>query len=324
MLLYILLLSGGFFLLYIGADWLVTNSASLARSTGIKPVVIGVTIIAFGTSAPEFIVSIAASLQGRGEVVLGNDVGSCIANIGLILGISAFIRPLTTSMRLVKKELPIALGSLLLLLLTAINLRIGRVEGVVLSLGICTFAWYCVKEARADIATFGERLEREYEEYVKPARSKPVCLAFILLGLTLLGIGSHLAVKGGVGLAEALHIPSYVIAASLIAVGTSLPELATSVVAAAKGEADISIGNVIGSNIFDVLACIGIPAAIRPIAVDRVVVMRDIPFAIGITIILGLFMITGRRTTRSEGLFLLAIYGVYIYHLTRLMGGAGV
>jgi len=305
----------GFILLGLGAEGLVRGSSALARTTGIRPVIIALTIVAFGTSAPEFVVSLSASIRQTSDIAVGNIIGSMIANIGLILGISALVRPIKTEFRLLKKEIPILLVAEIVFFFIAINLTISRIEGFILLLGFILFNWYCVVSAKKDIKE-KKRVEEEYKEYIhRRSQSKLISITLSVVGIGCLIGGSQLAIKGAISIAYIFEISPFIISASLIALGTSLPELATSVVAAIKGEFEITVGNVLGSNIFNLLLCIGAAALVHPLTIKASVLKFDIIVMLGLTILLGIFMWTHEKITRIEGLILLIIYGGYIYYL---------
>lgn len=316
MVLMIIYLIGGFVGLYFGAEWLVSGSAALASRTGIRPVVIAITIVAFGTSAPEFVVSMNAAIQNNPDIVIGNIVGSIIANTALILGLAALVKPMEIEFRLIKKEFPILVASILAYVIMSWNFYLGRMEGIILLAGFAVFNWYCIKEAMRNVRDEKSRVEREYDDYVgRKTRSKFANIVFIVLGLAVLIAGSHFAIEGAVSVANMLGISPLIIAASLVAVGTSLPELATSVMAAARGESDISVGNIIGSNIFNILMCIGMACFIRPLTLNPHFVKQDGLILIGVTLVSGLFMLTRRAVGRIEGIILLLIYGAYLFYL---------
>lgn len=311
-------LSAGFIVLYLGAEWLVNGSASLAKATGIRPVVIALTIVAFGTSAPEFVVSINAAIHKSSDIAVGNILGSMIANIGLVLGLSALIRPLKIEFRLLKKEVPILIVCEALFLIFAWDSMLSRLDGAILLAGFIVFNWYCIREAVININERKGRIDTEYKKYISRRKgSKGYNLFLLIIGIIALLAGSHLVIKGAVEIANIFGVSRFVIAASLVAVGTSLPELATSTVAAARGEFDISIGNILGSNIFNILMCIGLAALISPLGVERQIVRQDTLIMIGLSLLLGLFMWTRRRIGRLEGLFLLLAYGGYLIFLFR-------
>lgn len=314
----LLYLIAGFIALYLGASSLVGGSASLARATGIRPVIIALTVVAFGTSAPELVVSVNAAIHHSSDIAIGNIIGSMIANIGLILGVAALARPIKIEFRLLKKEVPILIACELLFMALAWDLRLSRIDGAVFLAGFALFNWYCIREAVENIREGKERIQREYQEYIaRKKRGKALNLLLILMGLVGLIGGAHLVIKGAINIAEILGISSFIIAASMVAIGTSLPELATSVVAAVRGESDISVGNVLGSNIFNILMCLGAASIITPLTIEPHVIRQDALIMIGLSLILGMLMWTRRRIGRLEGLLLVIIYGGYLAYLFR-------
>lgn len=305
----------GFSGLYFGALWLVGGASQLARSTGIRPVIIALTIVAFGTSAPEFVVSLNAAIHNTTDIAVGNIIGSMIANIGLILGISAVVKPIQIEFRLLKKELPILIGCELVFIFMCWNLLISRIDGIILLIMFVIFNWYCVREGIRNIKE-KKSVTKEYDSYIeKKSRSKFINILMILLGIGCLVGASQLVIVGVVDIALYFGISAFIISASLIAFGTSLPELATSVIAAARGEFDISVGNVLGSNIFNILLCIGTAALFTPLAISKDILRYDISFMLGLTVLLGIFMFTKKRISRIEGVVLIAIYGGYLVYL---------
>lgn len=299
------------------------GSAALAKQTGIRPVIIAITVVAFGTSAPELVVSVNAAIHHTSDIAVGNIIGSVIANTGLIVGISALIKPIKIEFRLLKKEVPILIACELLFLVFVWNLELSRVDGAILCVGFILFNWYCIREAAKNIKDEKERVKREYDNYMPKRGGKQIANAvFIIVGLALLILGSHFTVKGAVNLAKIFNISQFVVAASVVALGTSLPELAASAVAAARSEFDISIGNVLGSNIFNVLICIGLASLITPLSVKQSVVRVDTLIMIGLSIVLGIFMRTRLKIGRLEGIILILIYGGYLAYL--FSGGSNV
>jgi cation:H+ antiporter len=312
----ILYLVVAFAALYIGAEWLVKGSSQLARATGIKPVVIALTIVAFGTSAPELVVSVNASIHHTSNIAIGNILGSMIANMALVLGLAAMIKPIKIEFRLIRKEIPILLVCEFLFLGLAWNLYLSRLDGMILLVGFAIFNWYYLREALKNIKDEKKRVQKEYEEYVSNgARSKVMNIALIIVGIAALLAGSHYVIKGVTEIAQIFGISAFVISASIVAFGTSIPELATSVVAAARGEFDISVGNILGSNIFNVLMCIGAASAANPLTVEANFIRHDAIMMIGLSILLGIIMWTKMKISRIEGIILLLIYGGYIYYL---------
>lgn len=305
----------GFALLFLGAKWLVTGSASLARSIGIPPLVIGLTVVAFGTSAPELLVSVMATLQDRGAIALGNVVGSNIANIGLILGAAAVIRPLRCQLGLLYKEIPIMLAVTVALILLTFDSRLSFLDGILLFAGIVAFTWYSYAAESKEPA--GTAAELVPPLPAKQSRLKQIAL--IVGGILVLFFGGDSLITGAVEISRRLGVSEKLIGLTLIAVGTSLPELATSIVAALKREADISIGNILGSNIFNVLAVLGISAMVKTISIDDGLLesgfLIDYAVMLAFSLLTLLLMKSGRIITRIEGFGLLGAYSAYVVYL---------
>jgi len=318
----VLALAAGFVVLFFGAEILVRGSNNLAIMAGIRPVVVGLTIVAFGTSAPELVVTLTSVMEDARGIGLGNIIGSNIANIGLILGIAAMIHPLRIEKSLLKIEIPILLTVTILFVLFAMDGVLARWEGIILLVGIVTFCLYAIKVAKLS----------EGEETEEVSGKKPLQILYIVFGILGLVIGGYYIVGGGVDLARAYKIPEFVIGVSLIAVGTSLPELATSIVAAARGKSDLCVGNVLGSNIFNILLVFGILLAVYPFEFtsdpdvaaasggmiehlegSEMFFSLDFPVMCLFTLLLFPFMRSGFILNRLEGFFLLLLYGVYIY-----------
>lgn len=300
-------------LLYLGGEILVKNSARLALALGMSPLVIGLTVVAFGTSTPELLTTMIASFRGSADVAMGNIVGSNITNLGLILGLAALIYPLRTKSRLIRWEVPFMIGIAVLLFPFSQNLSIGRLEGV-LFLGLLVI--YLVFLARNDEQPDADdEFTREYGT----STAIPVwkCLLGIILGIALLLLGAQLLIDAAVNLARSLGVSQRAIALSLVALSTSLPELASSIVAAIKREGDILLGNLIGSNIFNVLGVLGVATVINPIRVSPDIVRIDIWVMIGISILVWPFLSSRLRLERWEGGVLLGLYLIYILAIYR-------
>ncbi|HLD18040.1 MAG TPA: calcium/sodium antiporter [Patescibacteria group bacterium] len=307
----------GFFLLIKGADLLVDGSAAIAKKMKISSIVIGLTIVAFGTSAPEFIVNIFASAQGNSEIAIGNILGSNIANILLILGISAIIYPISAKKNTVLKEIPLSLLAAVVLGLMANDLLIdrgtfsgiSRIDGFVLLSFFLIFLYYVFGITKSD--------KDIIEEEVKVFKY-PKAILFIILGLVGLVVGGKWIVDGAVKIAELFNISQSLIGLTVVAIGTSLPELATSAIAAHKKQSDIAIGNVVGSNIFNIFWILGVSALIRPLPFN----LRsngDIVMTIIASILLFLAMFIGRKRVieRWQGVFMVLSYVGYIIFLIR-------
>jgi cation:H+ antiporter len=292
----------GLTLLYYGAEWLVKGGSAIAVRCKVPPLIIGLTLVAFGTSAPELFVSLDAALAGKGDIAVGNVVGSNICNILLILGLSALISPLGVNKVLFRRDVPLMiLSSLFITVLCFIQGGIGRVAGMILFAGIVIYTVVGIIEGRHEVSQ---------DAPPEVSISKVMSVVAVVAGLGALVLGARLLIKAAIFMATSLGVPDSVIALTVVAIGTSLPELATSVVAAIKGEADIAIGNVVGSNIFNILCILGLSSIVSPIqcvgidAVDFIVMTLT-------AVVLWPIMKTGLRISRMEGAFLLLSYVVY-------------
>ncbi len=302
-------LLAGFSLLVWGAERFVMGAASTARLLGVSPLLIGLTIVGFGTSAPEILVSLMASLNGNTGLAVGNAIGSNITNVALILGATAVLVPLSVHSGTVHRELPILLGTTIVAWLLLIDGRLDFSDGVILLGGLVAMltwvVWLGLHTRDKD------PMEAEYAAEIPTDMSLGRSLFWLLAGIVILVASSRLLVWGAIGIAEAFGVSDLVIGLTIVALGTSLPELAASVASALKNEPDIAIGNVIGSNMFNLLAVLGLPGIIRPDAVDAAVLSRDMPVMIALTVAL-LLMAWGfrgeGRITRLEGLVLMACY----------------
>ena len=270
MVLYVLYCIIGFVLLYFGAEWLVKGSSSLARSLGVTPIVIGLTVVAFGTSAPELVVSLISSIQGKSMIAVGNVVGSNICNIALVLGLSAVFQPIKSDPSVIKRDIPIMLGVSLYLLILTLNSKLGRIEGATLFSGIIlyTFMNYYLagKGNRETGVEAASEIESELEE-IGYVASRPKQIVLILIGIAGVVGGAQIVVDNAVIIMKVLGVSEKFIGLTIVAFGTSLPELATSVVAALRKEMDISIGNLVGSNVFNIMSVLGIASLVRPITI---------------------------------------------------------
>lgn len=291
--------------LYLGAEWLVKGSSKLAFSLGVKPAVLALTVIAFGTSAPEGVVSILAAIRKLEGIAIGNVIGSNIANIGLILGLSALVRPIKIESSFLRREIPIMLLTCVLLYLLSIDGRLGRVDGLLLFLGIVGFILYQVIIARKEVGK--EKLNLQDKKWQNGM-------------LTIIGFGSLLfsawfLIKSGVNIARRFGISEFVIGLTMIAIGTSLPELAISLVASLRKKSSISIGNAVGSNIFNILLVLGIASMITPIVIEKNLLIVEYPIMIGFSLLLLPFARSRFTLTRIEGLIFLLGYGAFIARL---------
>lgn len=303
---------GGLVLLYYGADWLVRGSVALGTRLGLSPLVVGLTVVSYGTSMPELAVSARAAWAGQSGIALGNVVGSNICNIGLILGLAAVITPLRVRLGLLRFDVPLLMGISLLLPVLLWDGEISRWEGLFLVAGILFYTVSTLRRARDER---DPEVLAEYDELI-PAR--PPSLGWqavrVLAGITVLALGGRLLVDGSVELARQVGMSETVIGLTLVAVGTSLPELAATLMAAFRREADIAVGNVIGSNLFNLLNVLGISALIRPLdgsGLDGI----DLGVMVGLTLLLAPLMRTGFVIQRWEGGSFLLAYGAYILYL---------
>lgn len=308
----------GFILLVWGADRFVHGASASARNLGISPIIIGLTIVGFGTSTPEVLVSTMAALQGNPGLAIGNAIGSNIANIGLVLGTTALITPLRVRSEILQREYPIMFAIMVLTLLLLLDLQLSRLDGLVLLTGLLLLIVWMVR--------LGLRQQRhdplagEYDRGIPRHIPTRRALIWLVIGLGVLLLSSHMLVWGAVNIAQAMGVSDLVIGLTVVAIGTSLPELAASVMSAIRKEPDIAIGNIIGSNMFNLLAVIGIPALIAPGPVDPIILSRDMVTMIALSI--ALFAMAygfGRpgRINRIEGGLLLLAYCGYLVWLYR-------
>ena len=297
---------------YFGAEWLVGGSSKLALKIGVSPLVIGLTVVALGTSAPELAVCLRLNLESRPDAALGNIVGSNICNILLILGFSSLIRPLRVHRQIIRKELPILLMVSFALIVMLINKEVASWEGFILCVGIVIYILFSFKGANNS----GEfKVEGESSSEIDTVSSQGyngiVLIALLLAGLILLVLGAFFFEKGGIGLAKAFGVSEAVIGLTLLAFGTSLPELATSIVACMKNEGDIIVGNAVGSSIFNVLAILGITALFKPLSVNDINLI-DYSIMIGAVIFCWLFIYKKMELNRIKGVVFLGCYAAYI------------
>ncbi|MCK5832531.1 calcium/sodium antiporter [bacterium] len=321
----LLKLIAGIVVLYIGAEGLVRGSKKLAIALGIHPLVIGLTIVAFGTSMPELVVSLTATYQGSPSIALGNIVGSNIANMGIILGMAALLSPLKVEDRTVRIEVPVTIFSGIMLFTFCGDLEVSLIEGIILVFSFATFFFIAIiPEISKGWRVLPKELSFEMDEALKKdeiaeARANQTFvsdLLLIALGMAGLILGADFTVSSATKLASEFGISEMTIGATIVAFGTSLPELATSVVAAIKKEPDISIGNVIGSNLFNTLIVAGVPSMVMGyFPIDSEVLVYDFPIMIGLSIILLPLLRSGGKLDRTEGLGLLLVYAFYIVRL---------
>lgn len=297
------LLVVGFILLVKGADFFVEGSSSIAKMFKIPSVVIGLTIVAMGTSAPEAAVSITAGLAGNNDIALSNVTGSNIFNLLMVIGMCALIRGVDTDEEILKRDLPVNIAATILLVFMAYDLKISQLEGLILLLGIAVYLVVVVRKALQN------RKSEEDEEVEK--KSPLISIIYIIGGLVAIVYGGDLVVDKASEIASAFGLSQTLIGLTIVAMGTSLPELVTSVVATKKGETGLALGNAVGSSIFNILFILGISASISPIAASTEGFI-DIMILLGVTIVTYLFAKTGRKTVRIEGLVCVAAYIAYM------------
>lgn len=345
-----LVFSAGLVALYFGADWLVRGASSLALHLGVRPLVIGLTVVALGTSMPEFILNLFASVKGEDSMAIGNIIGSNIANIALILGLSSLVYPTVVDPGTVKKEYPMVVGvSLLFWVLAYTGGGISRVDGIILLVGLTAFLIWLIRDARAHARrereeqasgrhaepnglSNGSVMNETHDAAAKTTHHDPDVSNFrrvvvrlrlatsnrmllILSGCATLALGSNLMVDSAANIADSLGVARVVVGLTIVAIGTSLPELAASMMCAFRKEADMSIGNIFGSNLLNILFVVGLVAVIRPIAVEPVAISVHFPVMIFFTLLLLPLAWTRFRISRPEGALLLVGFFSYLAFL---------
>jgi cation:H+ antiporter len=305
-------LVAGLVLLILGADRFVHGAASFARNMGVAPLMIGLTVVAFATSAPEILVSIVAALRGEPGLAFGNAIGSNIVNIGLVLGITAIVRPIPLESATLRREMPALLAVSLLTVSLFLDTRLSRPDGIVMLTGlVIVMIWL----ARLGIrSSANDPIKMDYEAEIPDDVKTKSAVMWLVFGLGILLVGAHWLVNGSIGIAQALGVSEVVIGITIVAFGTSLPELAVSLVSALRGEYGLAIGNIVGSNIFNLLAVIGVAATIQPAAVHPSVLSLHIFVMVAFTLVL--FAMTydydGKaRLSRLEGIALLVAFIAY-------------
>lgn len=313
----ILLFITGLAFLILGAEALVRGASRLAAAVGISPLIIGLTVVAFGTSSPELAVSIKAVLSGQYGISLGNIVGSNIFNVLFILGLSALITPLVVAQQLVRLELPLMLVLSVLVLVFGLDERFSRVEGLVLVTGLLVYILFLFYQCRKEHAAVKVEYAREFSAGKEGDSNVLVNIALVTAGVILLILGSHWLVDCAVSLARYFGISELVIGLTIVAAATSLPELVTSVVASLRGERDIAVGNIVGSNLFNILGVLGVASLVAPsgLEVPPAVIRFDIPIMIVVAFACLPIFFTGGVISRLEGALLLGYYLAYTLYL---------
>ena len=302
----------GLVLLAFGADRFIDGASAIATNCGVSPLLVGLTVVGFATSAPELLVAAVAAVNGSPAVAVGNAIGSNIANIGLVIGVTAVVAPLAVHSRVLRREFPIMLAAMLFALLTCWDGLLGLIDGAALAVAlllVIAFTTYLgVTESRQD------PLIAEIEQQASRKMSTWSALLWLLIGLGTLLAGSQALVQGAVSVATHFGISDLVIGLTVVAIGTSLPELAASVASALKGEPDIALGNVIGSNMFNALGVMAVPGLLKPTTLDAEVLSRDFPVMLGLSVVLFVVAVGWRgdgNITRVEGIALLFAFVAY-------------
>ncbi len=314
-LLSVMAIIAGFGLLVWGAERFVHGAAAIARNLGVSPLIIGLTVVGIGTSAPEILISIVAAWQGNPSLAVGNAIGSNITNIALVLGVTAVIIPLSVKSETLQREYPVMFMIMLVALALVLDHYLGVIDGIILISGLFVMMFWMVKQAKKQ---HRDPMESEFEQEI-PHISTPKAFLWFAIGLVLLLISSRGLVWGSVNIAHAAGISDLVIGLTIVAIGTSLPELAASIMSALKKEPDIAIGNVIGSNMFNLLVVFGIPGLMSPHHIQPAILQRDFPFMIGLSIALFVlaygFNNKPGRINRLEGGLLVGGYVAYMVTL---------
>lgn len=311
-------LLAGLVILVLGADLLVRGASQLALRFGISPLVIGLTVVAFGTSSPEMAVSIQSGLAGQADIAVGNVVGSNIFNVLAVLGVSALIAPLVVKQQLVQFEVPLVVGLSVLILVMSHDGRIGKLDGLLLIGGLIAYTVFVILQSRRETAEIQTEYANDFGNASRGWLARlPAQIACIVVGLGLLVLGATWLVDSAVSVARSLNISEAVIGLTIVAAGTSFPELATSVVAAMRGEGDIAVGNVVGSSIFNLLGILGAAALITPsgLSVAPALLNFDIPVMIAVAFACLPIFATGHRIARWEGVMFMGYYAVYLAYL---------
>jgi cation:H+ antiporter len=319
-----LLFAAGLVLLTLGADWLVRGAAALAKQLGVSPLLVGLTVVAFGTSAPELVVSGAAAVREQAGLAVGNVMGSTVANVGLIVGVGALLRPIAVHRRLLVRETPLVILVLTIVMLLSLNDAVGRPDGLALITGFFVYLWFLMAWARGEREGRGTHGADTLTDLVtvpsapptpKPRRMGKDTWAAVLgiaFGLPGLLIGAQWLVESATEIARAFDIPEAVIGATLVAIGTSLPELASVIAAAVRGMGDIAIGNVIGSNVFNLGLVLGTAALLKPLELPPQIVVRQVLPALAFCVLLIPLSLTRQRVGRWEGALLLSGYAGFL------------
>lgn len=309
----------GLVVLVVGGELLVRGASNLASIAGVSPLVIGLTVVAFGTSAPELAVAVNASFDGQPDIAVGNVVGSNIFNVLFILGLSALISPLVVQSQLVRIEVPLMIAVSVLALVLGLDGLIGRIDGIGLFCALVGYTVWSIIQSRKETAAVKAEFEQEFADQAKPTAMHTIAqILYVVVGLVLLNFGSGWLVDGSVAIARILGMSELLIGLTIVAAGTSLPEVVASVVAVIRGERDIAVGNIVGSNLFNIMCVLGVTAAVAPngIPISVSVLQFDFPVMIAVAVACLPIFATGHLIARVEGAI---FFGYYIAYTTFLI-----
>lgn len=312
MLTTIVLLIIGLIILIVGGDYLVRGSSSIALRLHLSPLVVGLTIVAFGTSAPELLISIQSALKGSPDIVMGNVIGSNICNLALVLGLTAVISPVKVQTNSIRFDWPMTMGASILLYLVVREGTIVAFEGVLFLMIIISYLFFIIHQSRKDTKA---NVSKEENDEIPETPFKQIWkdIVFIIIGCIGLYFGSEWFVNSAKELALGIGVEERVVGLTIVALGTSLPELVTAAIASSKGQTDLALGNLMGSNIFNILSILGITSIIREINVHVEILNKDIIWMLLVTLMILPLMIMRREVGRVDGFILLIVYAVYIY-----------
>lgn len=307
----------GLIFLVIGAEALVRGASSLAVTFGVSPLVIGLTVVAFGTSSPELAVSVKAALSNQASIALGNVVGSNIFNVLFILGLSALIVPLVVAQQLIRFDVPLMIILSVVVLIFSLDQNISRTDGIILVVGLVAYVWFLIYQSRKESNGVRKEYDKEFGAERISGSSWAKNIGLVVVGLALLVLGSRLLVDSAVAFAKFLGVSELIVGLTIVAAGTSLPEVVTSVIAAIRGERDIAVGNVVGSNIFNIMGVLGVAGLVAPtgIEVSPAVIGFDMPIMIAVAFACLPIFFTGGVISRPEGGLLLGYYMAYTLYL---------
>lgn len=313
----IIYLSIGFILLYAGGELLINGGVKFSDALEIDPIVVGLTFVAFGTSAPELFVNVKAALLGSGGITMGNIIGSNIFNISFILGLSVIIRPIIVNKFFLRRDLPYMIGaSILCSLLYLIDHKLDRIDAVILTAGLAFFIGYNIKYAKIEEQEIKNEIISEVKRFTTKSKKTEaiIGLIFMVLGCVALYYGSEFFVKGSILLAQTLGMSEALIGLTVVAVGTSLPELAATIIAALKKENDMAYGNIVGSNIFNIFGILGISSLIAPVS-NAGITLLDFAVMLSVSVMLYLFSLAKEKLTRLVGIVFFSLYVIYTIYI---------